>query len=364
MAFAGSWISTPGVYVNTLQSTVTGCDSTVLLTLSLFTSPQPQIEGNMLVCSGEMTTLTVLEPFAAYLWSDGTSTQTASAAAGVYSVTVTDSNGCSDNDSITVAEWPPVEALWEVASPLCHGGTDGFVELSSLTGGVTPFVFQLNNEAPTTDGLFQNLSAGTWSVLLTDSTGCTTVFNFMLNDAPPLTLDLGEPQWLTEGESYLIPIEINQPGPFSYAWAPQQGLSCVNCPNPLASPSETTTYTLFLQNEQGCDATDSLRLHVRPLEPEVYAPNVFSPDDNGQNDFFTLFGKDESSLQIERLMIYDRWGALLFEAQSIPLNDERLGWDGMARGQKMLPGVYVWLAEIRLANGSFLLKSGDVTLVR
>ncbi len=311
-----------------------------------------------------MTTLTVLEPFAAYLWSDGTSTQTASAAAGVYSVTVTDSNGCSGNDSITVAEWPPVEALWEVASPLCHGGTDGFVELSSLTGGVTPFVFQLNNEAPTTDGLFQNLSAGTWSVLLTDSTGCTTVFNFMLNDAPPLTLDLGEPQWLTEGESYLIPIEINQPGPFSYAWVPPQGLSCVNCPNPLASPSETTTYTLFLQNEQGCDATDSLRLRVRPLEPEVYAPNVFSPDDNGQNDFFTLFGKDESSLQIERLMIYDRWGALLFEAQSIPLNDERLGWDGMARGQKMLPGVYVWLAEIRLANGSLLLKSGDVTLVR
>jgi gliding motility-associated-like protein len=357
--FGNQTLVAPGIYQDTF-----GCDSVVTLTLSLLPVPQPEITGAVKVCEGATATLTAQGNFASWLWSGGESGATVSAGAGAHSVTVTAANGCEGSDTFFVAEIPPVEAVWDTASPLCHGGAEGFIELAGVSGGVEPFVFQLNNGAVSDSAFFQNLAAGTWQVTVTDSAGCETAFSFELPDPPALAVELGTSPLLKEGEAYAIPVQISQSGQFDYAWSPPQGLSCADCPDPLATPLETTTYMLFLENENGCSAQDSVTLRVQAVAPQVYAPNIFSPNGDSFNDFFTLFGDLEDFAQIEFLRIYDRWGGLMFEGRALPLNDEQRGWDGTWRGKKMLPGVYTWLAEIRLADGGVIEKSGEVTLLR
>lgn len=362
--FNGKMLFVPGVYIDTLQSLIVGCDSVVTLTLNLLTAPEPNIAGNVAVCADATTTLTVTGVYNNYEWSDGATAPFLEAVSGVYSVTVTDANGCKGADTVLVNQWPPMDADWDYGSPLCHGGTDGFIELTDLSGGVQPFVFQLNGSTSSNNAIFPNLSAGSWTVEVTDSVGCSFTEMFELIDPPNITLDLGPSPLLTEGESYLIPLQINTVGPFNYTWSPPQGLSCTDCPEPIAMPTENTTYSLLLSDQNGCSTLDSLTIRVVEQAPEIYAPNIFSPNDDGRNDVFTLFGNASEFVNIELLQVYDRWGNLVFEGLDFPLNDETRGWDGSFRGKNMQPGVFVFYSEIRTITGNLVKKGGEVTVVR
>lgn len=365
LIFNGRTLVAPGVYLDTLPASVGGgCDTAVTLTLGWLALPKPEITGATQVCAGATATLSAAGDFVAWAWSGGESASSVVAEAGTHSVTVTDANGCRGADTVLVAEVPPVAAVWDTAPPLCHGQASGFIELADVSGGAPPLAFRLNNGAPSGSAFFQNLAAGEWQVSVKDSAGCEAVFSFELQDPPALAVDLGAGQLLREGESYAIPVSINQSGQFSYAWSPPQGLSCDDCANPVAMPSQTTTYTLFLESANGCAASGSVMLRVQAAAPEVYAPNVFSPNGDGWNDFFTLFGNAENFAQIELLQVFDRWGGMMFEGKGLPLNDERRGWDGTWRGKKAQPGVYVWRAEIRRADGTLERKSGEVTVLR
>ncbi|MGI9160739.1 MAG: gliding motility-associated C-terminal domain-containing protein [Saprospiraceae bacterium] len=88
----------------------------------------------------------------------------------------------------------------------------------------------------------------------------------------------------------------------------------------------------------------------------VYAPNAIAPESGGDNAWFTLFGP---GLEIQTLRIFDRWGNLLFEQTGAP--DAR--WDGRVAGNRALPGVYLWTAQLR-QNGKEGLLKGAVTVVR
>lgn len=118
-------------------------------------------------------------------------------------------------------------------------------------------------------------------------------------------------------------------------------------------------YWVRVTDENGCSGTDSIV--VRDLCPtRYYIPNVFSPNDDGVNDYFSIFGSDILGLQ---LSIYDRWGSLLFQS-----DDLEARWDGYYRGKAMTPGVYVWVARIEgyRKDGTFFTttEKGSVTLVR
>ena len=363
LSWMGQTFSQPGLYLDTIPSLLGGCDSVVTLTLNLLTEPQPNITGNVAICQDATTTLSVNGVFNTYSWSDGSTTPFLEASPGVYSVTVIDANGCRDADTVLVTQWPPMDADWDYGSPLCHGGSDGFIELADLTGGVQPYVFQLNGSTASNNAIFINLSSGTWEVEVTDSAGCRFTEVFNLIDPPSLALDLGPSLLLTEGETYLIPVQINSVGPFNYSWSPPQGLSCAYCPEPMAMPTETTTYTLLLFDQNSCFISDSLTIWVVEQAPDIYAPNIFSPNDDGLNDVFTLFGDVTEFVNIELLQVYDRWGNRVFEGLDLPLNVETSGWDGSFRGKAMQPGVFAFYSEIRAVNGDLVKKSGDVTLV-
>jgi gliding motility-associated-like protein len=95
----------------------------------------------------------------------------------------------------------------------------------------------------------------------------------------------------------------------------------------------------------------------------VYVPNAFTPNGDGINDVFTVYGSVDVR-KVNRLMVFDRWGELLYEATDFPANDLTNGWDGTFKTKKMNAGVYVYYTEVELLNGEKVIRKGDLTLLR
>ncbi len=143
------------------------------------------------------------------------------------------------------------------------------------------------------------------------------------------------------------------PGDFAiYTWQD-------NSHNPVYSVRTGGRFRVQVTDENGCTAADSL--DVTEICPTRYfIPNVFSPNDDGQNDYFEVYGRDIISLT---LSVFDRWGDKVFESSGTGAR-----WDGTYRGKPVNPGVFIWVAQIEgyLKDGTTFTKteSGSVTVVR
>ena len=98
-------------------------------------------------------------------------------------------------------------------------------------------------------------------------------------------------------------------------------------------------------------------------EKPVFAPTAFSPNGDGNNDYFTLFGPIGAK-QVKVLRIYNRWGSLIFSRESFVLNDQTLGWDGTYKGQPVEEGIYIYYAEVEFVNGKIVQVQGDVSVLK
>jgi len=116
--------------------------------------------------------------------------------------------------------------------------------------------------------------------------------------------------------------------------------------------------------ENGCTAREEIDLKLNGTDVQYYIPNVFSPNGDGINDYFTLFTAHGEVDQIELMQIYDRWGNRLFERKNFTPSFESQGWDGSFRGRQMSTGVYVYHILYRYCDGSTYRIHGTITLVK
>jgi gliding motility-associated-like protein len=358
-AFGQRLLHAPGIYRDTF-----GCDSIVVLTLSQHPAPTLSISGQRRLCAGQRATLSAEGPYVNWRWSTGAQTPTIQVGGGTYRLTIADAFGCTATDSVRIEEALPLQAQWTLSAPKCLDLLGGTLEITSTTGGFGGYQYDIGLGQWSSTGWFGGLYAGTYLLQIRDSAGCTATYEITLPPAQTISLDLGPTVTLEPGQPYAIPVSIQPSGVYFYAWSPTSGLSCANCPNPVARPQETTTYWLRIENAQGCWAEDSVLLRVRAAEVTVYAPNVFSPNGDSHNDYFTLFASTDRVAVIEVLQIFDRWGNLVFEGQHLPIGREQAGWDGSWRGRELPPAVYTWHARLRLSNGTQQQLAGSVTLVR
>ena len=128
--------------------------------------------------------------------------------------------------------------------------------------------------------------------------------------------------------------------------------------------------TLIVENEFQCSDTFSISPGISVIDGgNVIVPNAFSPNPEGpsstgnisegavNNDIF--FPKVSGNLSNFQLLIFNRWGELLFESQ-----DENIGWDGYYRGELSKQDVYVYRLEITFASGRTEVLTGDISLIR
>ena len=94
---------------------------------------------------------------------------------------------------------------------------------------------------------------------------------------------------------------------------PTRGLSCTDCAAPTASPPYADSYECINWNTEGCEDTCVYRLAIDYGQLKAYIPNIFTPNNDGVNDFFTIFGSVNVS-RISQLQIFDRYGELVFVA--------------------------------------------------
>jgi gliding motility-associated-like protein len=248
-------------------------------------------------------------------------------ATGSYSETLTSSFGCDSIATINLTLNPVVSSSVNLA--VCSGDS---------------MLIQGNYYA----------DAGSYSFNFTSSLGCDSIVTYNLSVNPLPTISILGGGLINLGESVnltVIPISAS----FSYFWSPSSGLSCVSCAQPIASPSESTWYFVSVTDANGCQATDSVFVEVDPSS-SLYIPNIFSPNDDGNNDIYLVRGKGVSQFLLQ---IYNRWGQLVFES-----NDIENGWDGTKDGNPFNQGVFVYKITATMSSGKKINETGNITLLR
>ncbi|GIV31323.1 MAG: hypothetical protein KatS3mg029_0674 [Saprospiraceae bacterium] len=179
--------------------------------------------------------------------------------------------------------------------------------------------------------------------------------------AADLLLDLGTDREIELGESVVLSSQRNFT-PVSWEWSPPDYLSCVDCADPLASPLDDITYSVTVTSANGCTVSDEVSIVVKKVR-RIYVPNAFSPNGDGINDILTVFAGPQVE-RVDLFLIFDRWGAKVFEAKDFSPNTFDSGWDGRHLGKPLDPGVFTWFARVTFRDGHREIFEGDVMLMR
>jgi gliding motility-associated-like protein len=160
---------------------------------------------------------------------------------------------------------------------------------------------------------------------------------------------------ITAGQS----VVLTASGGNTFTWSPTNGLSCTTCPNPTATPAETTTYTVSVSDDQGCTGEASAIVSVESSCDGLFVPTIFSPNNSGPDANNTLCVLGDA-LCVSNLVfqVYDRWGELMFETTTL----EKC-WDGTFKDKPVQSGVYVYRLYA-VVNGEVVEESGNTTVVR
>ncbi|MCU0347745.1 MAG: gliding motility-associated C-terminal domain-containing protein [Saprospiraceae bacterium] len=302
-----------------------------------------------------------LPPYS-YAWSSGAATAFAqNLAAGPYTLTVTDNVGCTLTASYTLEAPNPLALFAEFNDPVCAGPLTGSITVQNAAGGIPPYLFSLN-EGPYLDtASFTGLAEGPYTLSVQDANGCLLDSTVLLEAAIIPVLDLGQDTFLYLGDSIrLKPAFVS--GAETYAWGQTPGLSCYDCPNPWVYIFHPMGYSLTVTSEDGCTASDSIFVDVVAIR-DVYIPNAFSPNGDGINDLFNVFGGGVVK-RVKSFKVFSRWGELVYEGFDFLPNNVGIGWDGSFRGKEMQGSVFAWAAEVEFLDDVVFLYKGDVVVVR
>lgn len=199
----------------------------------------------------------------------------------------------------------------------------------------------------------------TYTVTFTSPFGCTATESYLV---VPVASGLAtatafaDAYTIASGESttlHAIPT-----GPYTYNWIPSTGLSSTTSADPIASPTETTIYTVEI-SLGGCTRTDTVIVKVRDFvcgEKYIYIPNAFTPNGDGTNDVLYVRGRNITQVYFA---IFERWGEKVFET-----NDMNIGWDGKVNGKDADPAVFDYYLKVVCAEEEEFFQKGNITLIR
>ncbi len=351
-----------------------GCDSLVISQTSLYPLPQLNAEstsdfnGFNISCSGEAdgsvtANVSGIPPFS-YNWSNGDTNQSiTNLIAGSYTVTITDANGCRIDGEVTLTEPAPFMVSFLVSQPGCFDQKNGNITVEE-TGGVAPIRYSIDGINFQPSPSFTNLGGGTYQVTALDANGCEQKEIIGINVPLQVNVELGDDQVIESGDTAIIHAIVNVPfdSLASFVWS---GISNPNCPTCLTQtviPFITSTYSVSVTSVDGCSDEDALTLFLEK-HTEVFIPNIFSPNGDGINDRLIISAGSDVE-EISSLVIFDRWGNNVFEANHFLPNDLNSAWDGTSKGKPLNSGVFAFKLVAVFKDGSQQIRVGDITLVR
>ena len=247
----------------------------------------------------------------------------------------------------------------------CYGIPDGSIQLSG-SGGTPEYKFAFEDGAFSIFPNFNDLDIGEYQVKIQDAKGCEDTAFVNIGQPEQILVDAGSDieselgKYVELGATF-TPSGLGVMG----SWISTNGDS-IRCLDPLClnievRPPGPTDYIITVVDEDGCIGKDTVRAIVDIVRNISY-PNVFSPNGDGINDFFNLFG-GISAIQTYTLQVFDRWGGMVYEGL-VPLNNQLQGWDGTFNGELLNPGVYTFQALVEFVDRETVPFTGTITLVR
>ena len=290
-----------------------------------------------------------------YNWSTSAKTTSIdSLAAGSYSVTITDNNGCLMNKVLQVTSSAPLLATSAVQNTSCKEVSNGSISLT-VSGGTLPYHYNWSNGEATSAAT--SLTEGNYVVTVTDAKGCSVEAGGNIIASYELSIHAAASAAITSGAPVQLTVSANTDHGNTYNWTPSGVLTCSTCANTEASIQQNTLFTVYAVDVNGCKAVDTISVQGHSVT-DIFIPNAFTPNSDGVNDQFKIFG-DLGNVYFMDVAVFDRWGEKVFES-----NNPNFEWDGTYRGEPAPIGVYIYTATAAFSNGTHRDFKGSVTLMR
>lgn len=268
-----------------------GCvDTSASVSVSFLGVPVLDLGPDRSFCDGDSTVLDVGNQWSAVLWAWGyTGTSYTATFSGSYLVSVTDSNGCQDADTIAVQVFNLPEVAVSVGGTVCPGQT---WPINATPG----FASYLWSNGATTSAIA--VGAGRYDVTITDGNGCTDASDSVTVDEFPA---LSTPV-ITQGADALFATAAP-----NYQWY-KDGVPIAGATSSAYAPTETGTYLISVIDPNGCDTLFSNAISIVIIRDitQDQVPEGFSPNGDGINDFFEI--DNLSFFPGNSLRVVNRWG--------------------------------------------------------
>lgn len=185
----------------------------------------------------------------------------------IYHLVVTDSNGCSSEDSVLIrVHSQPSVTLSTADTSLCDGNS--IIITANGISGTAPYSYRWSpalgvSDANSPSPVFSPKVTTSYSATIMDANGCSAFASVTIRVNPLPIADAGSDIAICFGDT----TELSGKGGVTFSWIPSIGLNSTTIAKPLASPRQTTMYYLTVENSNGCKSTDSIQVIVHPLPP-------------------------------------------------------------------------------------------------
>lgn len=293
-------------------------------------------------------------------WSTGNNSQLINnLSQGVYSVLVTDTNGCTTTDTVYINAPPLIQHEIAVQHITCFGFNDGALSVV-INGGIPPFLTSFDVGPFISNFLYYDLTQGMHQLVIKDQNECIIVEPIVIEEPSDWSISVGNDTTTAIGSTVNLEVQIHgtPAGMPDIKWSDN---ACDQCMERTVETLSDITLVATAIDENGCIREDEITIKL-DRSRNVFIPNVFSPNDDNLNDYFVIYST--SIIEIEELSIYDRWGNKVFQNFIFQPNVEVGSWDGMWHGSRMGPAVFTYKAIVRYKDGLNEVLYGDVTVVR
>lgn len=256
--------------------------------------------------------------------------------------------------TIQAAPFPSLEK--DVTNVICKE-CEGSIRVHASNGHGMPYTYLWNDG--NTDTLRQHLCEGTYRLTYSDTNGCT------YRDSTTINLSHSLDNLNAWADDTMIfaglstQLHVTPIAGASYLWSPATSLDNPTSTDPVASPEESTLYSVIVNDNNGCSDTLLVHLSCTRLgcgEEELFVPNVFTPNGDGTNDKLCFRYQYISEFHFS---LYNRWGEEVFHTDNV--ND---CWDGRYKESDCPAGVYMYTCQYRCITGQSNEIKGDITLIR
>ena len=275
---------------------------------------------------------------------------------GNYTIVATTEKSCSDTMLVQITE--PAKLIvtnLDIQEATCDKNN---ASIRVQTNFQPPLIYTLRPATYiNTDGFFADVAPGFYTVTVRDTNFCSIDTPVFVGALPNLFAssithqDLQCNGWGTEGEA-----EVNASGgvePYTYLWS--------TIPPSTDKKISNVYYGWYFVNvtdATGCDTKDTVYISPGSCCENVYIPNAFTPNGDGQNDEWRLV--TSAGLEIDQFAAYNRWGEQVWHTEN-----QRVAWDGKRNGGDVETGTYFYLLRYKcMADGKKYVKKGDVMVLR